>query len=74
MLFVLGRTSEVGARNTLWAIFKGPGEGEYVDSCAIGTTSAFTRSEQGLAIQDALWKEMCDDLMRFDPRLSTLRK
>jgi len=74
MLFVLGRTSEVGARNTLWAIFKGPGEGEYVDSCAIGTTSAFTRSEQGLAIQDALWKEMCDDLMRFDPSLSTLRK
>lgn len=66
MLFALGRTSEVGSRNTLWAIFRAPGRGEYVDSCGVGQTSEFSRSTQGQELQEKLWKEMAQELTRVD--------
>jgi len=69
MLYLLGRTSEAGSRNLVWAALEAPGQGEYVSDSSVSQTSTYSRSAEGKKAQLSLWSEMEKDLKKAYPAI-----
>jgi NAD(P)-dependent dehydrogenase (short-subunit alcohol dehydrogenase family) len=68
MLFLLGRTTEEGSRNLVYAAGAGAEtHGQYVSDCAAAMPSEFVVSKEGYEVQNRLWDELCEKLEGIKP-------
>jgi NAD(P)-dependent dehydrogenase (short-subunit alcohol dehydrogenase family) len=68
MLFLIGRTTEMGSRTLVSAATAGKEtHGKYLDSCRIGEPSPFVRSEEGAAVQVKVYAELMGILEGIEP-------
>lgn len=68
VMWLIGRTSEMGSRILLWAASAGPEtHGRYVEDCRVGFESAFVRSEEGRLAQEKVWRELVEILEGIEP-------
>ncbi|KIJ26440.1 hypothetical protein M422DRAFT_69867 [Sphaerobolus stellatus SS14] len=77
--YILARSVEMGSRAIVWASVANPDggaplHGHYVHCCRVEEESDYSLSEEGRKVQERLWKETLDVLIKVDPRLETIVK
>ncbi|KAH6903863.1 short-chain dehydrogenase [Coprinopsis sp. MPI-PUGE-AT-0042] len=75
---LLGRTSEAGACQYVWAALaentNGRMRGAYVDTLAVQETSDYSLSKEGLAVEQKLWDNFVKVLGEVDPKVPSILK
>lgn len=67
-LSMIGRTSEKGSRNLVYAIAAGKEtHGQYVSECKVKQASDFVKSKKGIEIQQSIWGELMDIFEKVVP-------
>ena len=65
---LLARTTEVGSRTLVAAVFAGKeSHGQYMSDCVVKAPSPFVRSEEGKKTQERVWKELSAKLEEIQP-------
>lgn len=68
MLFLLGRTTEAGSRNLVYAASAGAEtHGQYISDCTTELPSEFVLSKEGYDVQNRVWAELCAKLEAIKP-------
>ncbi|KAF2681985.1 short chain dehydrogenase [Lentithecium fluviatile CBS 122367] len=68
MLFLLGRTTEAGSRNLVYAGSAGAEtHGQYISDCTTEMPSEFVLSREGYEVQNRVWAELCEKLEKIKP-------
>ncbi|KAL9030757.1 MAG: hypothetical protein Q9196_001135 [Gyalolechia fulgens] len=66
--FLMGRSTEEGSRNMIWATLAGPkSHGKYIDTCQFAEVSPFVRSPEGVKTQGRIWDELSAKLEKIQP-------
>lgn len=66
----LARTSEMGARNYVWAACAGPeSHGIYIEDCMLSTPAPFADTEEGRQLQVRLFYELAGILEGIEPHV-----
>lgn len=59
MFWLFARSTEVGSRNYVAAVSAGDeSHGKWFSECVTKECSAFVRSDEGVLVQERVWKEM----------------
>jgi len=77
MAAVLGRTTEQGSRQLVWAAVGGAGRefelrGAYVNKADIQEVSDYVLSDDGAVAQRRIWDESVEILSRVDPKFESI--
>ncbi|EKM53475.1 uncharacterized protein PHACADRAFT_175903 [Phanerochaete carnosa HHB-10118-sp] len=79
----IGRTSEEGARQLVWAALGPDGKeseralelrGAYVSTAAVGQPGEYVLSEEGNIVQERIWKETIHYLSEISPKVQQIVK
>ncbi|KAK4699718.1 hypothetical protein P7C70_g6538, partial [Phenoliferia sp. Uapishka_3] len=60
-------SAEAGSMNIVWGAVEAPTSGAYISTCSEIAPSAFSTSEEGIALENKLWSEMSEVWQKVAP-------